>query len=54
MAQGRVQARGGCGVVPSVADPFALVPGGGEAASLATDVGSYLHITMTTPDVGNS
>jgi hypothetical protein len=38
----RVQARGGCGVSPSRADPFGRVsppPAGGEAASPATDVG---------------
>jgi len=36
-----VQARGGCGAVPSSADPFVRVsppPAGGKAASLATDV----------------
>ena len=44
----RVQARGGCGVVPSRADPFVRVsppPAGGEAASPATDV-SLLFFTM--------
>ena len=41
-ANGRVQARGDCGVQPSRANPLVRVapaPAGGEAASLATDVG---------------
>lgn len=46
---GRVQARGGCGVEPSRADLFVRVspsPAGGEAASPATDVGQNLFLPI--------